>query len=195
MSRSILWLVLPIGILSASILSAQSQENRVIPTIPETQIAPAEVSSPYEFLSVATSADEFVVKSAAMAEAKSTDTNIRALAQQLAQAHAAAMRASQAAGKADKVDIAEPSVDGEQQGLLSKMEALEGSEFDRAFIQSQIFVYQRSIAYYRGYAGQQDQLGAFAKETLPQLVSRYAELLKAAEQAGVGSTEQTPVAN
>lgn len=185
---------LPLALLVSVSALAQTGSDKVAPTIPETQIKPAELSSDYEFLSVATSADEFIVKAAAIAATNAEAPEVKTLAQELTTAHTALIAASQAAGKADKVDIAAPSEDGEQSGLLGKLQALKGAEFDKAYVESQLFAYQRTISYYRGYADEGNNLAKFAGDTVPELVARYRALLDLAAQVGIGSAAQAPVA-
>jgi len=184
-------LLLPIALLGGSAL-AQNASGKVAPTIPETQIEPAELSSPFQFLSAATSTDEFVVQAAALAATRAESADVKALAQQLSPAHTALMTASRAAGMSEKVEVAAPAPDGEQKGLLGKLEALKGAEFDKAYVESQLFTYQRTIAYYRGYSDNGDALAAFAKQSVPQLVNNYASLLGLAEKVGLGSAAQKP---
>ena len=191
MRRSI-FAVLPVALLSSGLAFAQNAAEKVAPTIPETQIKPAELSSPFEFLSASTSADTFVIDAAALAQTNAGSAEVKTLAQDFAASHKTLMAASQAAGKTDKVDIAAPSPDGEQKGVLSKLEALQGADFDKAFVEAVLFAYQRTLAYYRGYADEGDALAKFASENLPQIVTQYGTLLAVAEKVGIGNAAQTP---
>jgi predicted outer membrane protein len=167
--------------LSTSMALAQAPTDRLTPTIPETQIEPAPLSSPYEFLSVATSAAEFIIQSAALAASKAGHQDISSMASRLSAAQEATKSALAAAGKQDGVEVAKPAMDGEQTGLLGKLEPLEGAEFDVAYVDAQLFAHQRTIAYYRGYADRPDSLGKAAKSLLPQLVAEYRDLIALAE--------------
>ena len=190
--RRLLLSLLPISLLMTAPVAAQTAADKVAPTIPETLIKPAEMSSPYEFLSASTSADEFVIKASALAATNAASPEVVALAKDLAAAHTAAMAASQAAAKQDKVDIAAPSPDGEQQGLLGKLEGLKGAEFDRAYVEALLFVHQRTIAYTRGWADEGGSLGTFAADSVATLVTHYQSLLALAEKVGIGSATQQP---
>ena len=170
---------------SAPAAIAQTQtETRVVPTIPETQIEPTVLSSPYEFLSVATSVNEFVIEAAALAETRVASDAVRSKAAELAETHAAIRSELIAAGKTDGVEIAKPAMDGEQQGLLKRMEALNAGEFDQAYIASQVWGHQRAIAYYRGYATQENAVGMAAAKALPTILADYAALSEMNEQLG-----------
>ncbi len=170
---------------SVSTVKAQTQtETRVLPTIPETQIEPTVLSTPYEFLSVATSANEFVIEAAALAETRAESEAVKSKAAELAQTHAAIRDELIAAGKSDGVEIAKPAMDGEQQGLLKRIDALNAGEFDQAYVASQVWGHQRAIAYYRGYATQENALGKLAAESLPAIVADYGALAEMNEQLG-----------
>ena len=181
MSRKLIIALLPLAILAAYSAASQEATDRLTPTIPETQIEPAPLSSSYEFLSVATSASDFVIEAAALATANEASEAVKSIASDLSATHAALKAEIMAAGKADSVEIAKPAVDGEQAGLLGKLEQLKGIDFDRAYIESQIFGHQRAIAYYRGFADRTTALGAFAAKTLRKLVADYSMLVATAE--------------
>lgn len=191
--RRLIFAFLPLAMIVAAPAYAQTASDKVAPTIPETQIEPAELSSDYEFLAAATSADQFIIDAAALAQANAESADVKAIAQELSDTHTASMSAAMDAGKADEIEIAEPSVDGEQQGLLGRLEALKGAEFDSAYVESQLFVHQRAIAYYRGYADAGNNLATFASETAPQLVTQYNALVALADAVGIGEAAQTPV--
>ncbi len=184
MIRRPLLALFPLALLVSSPALAQTATDRLTPTIPETQIEPAALSSPYEFLSVATSASDFVVEAAALANKNAGSEEVKAMAAKLSAAHAAIKSEITAAGKADGVEVAKPAMDGEQSGLIGKMEALKGAEFDKAYVASQIFGHQRAIAYYRGYANKPNGLGAFAAKMLPTLVKDYIELSSMGDKLG-----------
>lgn len=192
MSRRLMLAVLPIALLTSPLALAQTANDTMAPTIPETQIKGRTFSSPYEFLSAASSVDDFHIKAAAFAATNAQSGDIKSFAAKAASEHAMLTKAMIAAGKTEKVEIAQPSVDGEQKGLLGKLEALKGAEFDKAYVDAEIFVHQRAIAMYRGYATEQNALGKFAAENLPKLVANYGALLAMAEAAGQGQVPQQP---
>lgn len=169
-------------ILATAPALAQSATDRLTPTIPESQIEPAPLSSPFEFLSVATSASDFVIEASMLASSHGAAEEVKAIASRLAASHATLKNALRAAGQQDRVEVAKPSMDGEQTGLLGKLQPLQGEAFDVAYLDAQIFVHQRTIAYYRGYSRRQDALGTAAQALLPTLVSDYAQLVAMAEK-------------
>jgi predicted outer membrane protein len=182
MSRFMSSIFLPLALFAVP-AAAQSPTDRLTPTIPETQIEPAPLSSPYEFLSVATSASDFFVESAALATAKNASSEVKALAETLTATHKAMKADLAAAGKTDGVEVAKPAMDGEQTGLMGKLRPLDGPAFDAAYVDAQLFVHQRTIAYFRGYADRQDALGEAARRLMPTLVADYVGLVALAEKS------------
>ncbi|MBE7186114.1 MAG: DUF4142 domain-containing protein [Methylobacterium mesophilicum] len=159
---------------------AQSQGDSSIPTIPESQIEPRALSSTYEFLSTADAADAFAITAGKMALGRAAAGNIKTLAQTLIDDHTRMQQALRAAGEADRTEVAAASPDGEQKGLLNKMEAVKGADFDRLYVESQIFLHQRTIAIFKGYQKQDNNLGRYAAKTLPSLVQHYSMIIEAA---------------
>lgn len=171
---------LPVLLLLCSPALAQSQGDSSIPTIPESQIEPRALSSTYEFLSTADAADDFAITAGKMALQKSGADNIKTLAQTLVDDHSRMQQELRAAGKADNTEIAAASPDGEQKGLLNKMEPVTGTDFDRLYVESQIFLHQRAIAVFKGYQKENNNLGRYAAKTLPSLVQHYSMVIEAA---------------
>lgn len=188
------FLAVPLALLLTTGAFAQAQTDSLSPTIPATQIKPSELAGPYEFLSVSTSADDFIMKLGALAQQNAGSGEVKTLAAELADQHKMMMDEARAAGKLDKVEIAAPAVDGEQKGLLAKLEPVKGADFDRAFVEAQIFVHQRAIAYYAGYQDEGNNLAAFAAKGLPVLAGQYDRLQALAKQMGIGGVEQVPAA-
>lgn len=188
------FLAVPLALMLTTGAFAQAQTDSLSPTIPATQIEPAELATPYEFLSVSTSADDFIIKLGALAQLNAASGEVKTLAAELAEQHQTMMDEANAAGKLDEVDIATPAVDGEQKGLLGKLEPVKGADFDRAFVEAQIFVHQRTIAYFAGYQDEGNNLAAYAAKGLPVLAGQYDRLQVLAKQMGIGGVEQVPAA-
>jgi len=170
---------------------AQAQTDTLTPTIPATQIEALQLASTYEFLSTSSGVDEFQTKVAELAASRATSPEVKAFAQKMSDEHLALLRDATNAGQADGVELAGATIDGEQQGLLTKMETLEGEAFDRAFMESQIFVHQRAIATYKGYAKEPNNLGRFAAAALPKVIAHYEEALALAQKFGIGAAQQS----
>lgn len=188
------FLAVPLALMLTTGAFAQAQTDSLSPTIPATQIKPAELAGPYEFLSASTSADDFIMKLGALAQQNAASGEVKTLAAELADQHKMMMEGARAAGKLDKVEIAAPAVDGEQKGLLGKLEPVKGTDFDKAFVEAQIFVHQRAIAYFAGYQDEGNNLAAYAAKGLPVLAEQYDRLQALAKQMGIAAVEQVPAA-
>jgi putative membrane protein len=179
-------------------VSAHAQEpaRKIVPTIPESQIQAAELVSPFQFVSAATSVNEFVVRAGAHAEAKGLDPELKTLAARLAGEHAALIEQVRTIGEQNRIEIAAPSVDGEQKGLLGKLDGLDGEAFDSAVLEALVFAHQRAIGIYRGYADKPDALGQFAAQVLPRVIADYASLAQIAQAGGEdAAAPQKPAVN
>lgn len=168
---------------------AQAQTDTLTPTIPATQIEALQLATPYEFLSASTGVDEFEVKAADLAATLAESNDVKIFAERTKADHLALVAEAKVAGKADKADIAGATIDGEQQGLLTKMEGLRGAAFDRAYAEAQVFVHQRAVAVYKGYAEKDTNLGRFAAATLPKIVSHFEEAQRLAAALGAGGAQ------
>jgi len=161
-----------------------------MPTIPETQIEPRKVATPFEFVSAASSADEFEIKAAQIALQKAQLPEVKAFAQMMIDDHAKSTAALMAAAKSDSVDIAEPSPDGEQQGMLGKLDQANSSDFDRVYVETQVFVHQRALSLFQGYSEGDAALNRFAMATLPVLSKHYAAITEMAGKVGAENAVQ-----
>ena len=75
--RGLLTLTVGMGLLAFPAWS-QSQTDSSIPTIPDSQLEPRKVSSPYEFLSAATSVDDFQIKAGTLALQRAQSPEVKA---------------------------------------------------------------------------------------------------------------------
>jgi len=167
-----------------------AQDKPIMPTIPETQIEPRTVATPFEFVSAASSADEFEIKAAQIALQKAQLPEVKAFAQMMIDDHTKSTVALMSAAKSDNVDIAAPSPDGEQQGMLGKLEQANAPDFDRVYVETQVFVHQRALSLFRGYSEGDAALNRFAMGTLPVLTSHYNAITELAGKVEAESAVQ-----
>lgn len=173
-------------------LAAQAQSQTRTPTIPETQLEPRTLATPYEFAAVASSLNAFQIKASEHAVKKASDPDVKTLAADLATSVAQAQSDLAEASRTDEIEIAPPAPDGEQDRLIAQMEGAEGEAFDVLYVKSQVFAYQRLIPVVSGYAAKQSALGKYAAAALPRLNEQYAKAVALAERLGVGNPAQEP---
>lgn len=155
--------------LLASPLPAVAQSGDATQTMPPSQRAPVPAFSPYAFLASAAAAGEFEIEAARLAVSKASDPEVKAFAETMLADHTKAQEEMLAAAKADKVEIAKPSMDGDQAGMLERMRPAEGEAFDRLYVETQVAAHQRAIALFEGYQEGDTQLHAFVRKALPVL--------------------------
>jgi putative membrane protein len=170
---------------------AQDPSETAVPTIPETQLEQSGIATPMEFLSTSAAGNAFLLRSGELALERSESPEIRAFAEESVAMASQAQDGLRATGEADGLEIAEPSPDGEQLGLINQMEGRQGAEFDELYISGQVFAHRRAIAYHEGFASDESSLGTFAREMLPQLEQRLVEAEAIAADLGI-TTASTP---
>jgi len=168
---------------------AQSQSDSSVPTIPDTQIEPRKVATPLEFVATAAAANDFELQAAEKALRLSTNEKIKAFATMIKADHTAAGQELVAAADADGQAIAPASPDGEQVGMLGKLDAVTGGDFDALYVETQIYAHQRAIALFKGYAEGGSNLNRFAARTLPALVHHYAQAVALSEELKAGKPQ------
>lgn len=194
MTRRFMFAMSCIALMAPLPAFAQAQTGSATPTLPESQINAAEFSSPFEFISAATSIDQFEIQASALAEQLAEAREVKQFAADTAAIHRASIEAIRSIGANEGVEIAKPSVDGEQKGMIGKLEPQKGAEFDRSYLAAQVYIHQRAIAVYRGYASKGGKLGQYAASTLPKIVERYQIAIQLAEKLGVDAAQKPATA-
>ena len=180
---------LMLGPVSPPVL-AQTAADDAVPTIPADQKAPVPAFSPYAFLATAAAANAFEIEAAKLAVQKAGDAEVKGFAQQMIADHEKAQADMFAAAKADKIEIAEPSMDGEQDGMIGKLEATSGADFDSLYVGTQLAAHQRAVALFQGYQGSDTELRRFANAALPVLVAHHDKVKALAERLKVPAVAQ-----
>ena len=164
---------------------AQSGDGSATQTVPQSQLAPVPAFSPYAFLATAAAGNAFEVEAAKIAVAKAADAEVKAFAETMLADHTKAQEEMIAAAKADKVEIAEPSMDGEQDGMLDKLKPAGGEVFDRLYVETQVAAHQRAVALFEGYQEGDTRLHDFARKALPLLKHHHEMILAIATRLKV----------
>ncbi|WP_155256475.1 DUF4142 domain-containing protein [Mesorhizobium loti] len=154
----------------------QTEQKPSVPTIPATQIEPRKVATALEFVATASSANSFEIDAAKLALKRAQAPELKAFAQRMIEAHSPAQEELLAIAKSgDKTkEFAEPAPDGEQQGILAKLASVkDGPDFDKMYIEGQIYVHQRAISLLKGYSDGDSDLNRFAAKTLPTIIDHY----------------------
>ena len=132
---------------------------------------------PQDFVHKTAASTMFAVESATLALHKTTSPEIKSFAHRLANDRGTT-GSSLRQIIAKRSDIALPErPDGHQLDLLRDLAALQGSDFDRAYVSAQRQAQEESLAVIAAYAenGSDPELKAFAEKTLPTLQKLDAE--------------------
>ena len=143
----------------------------------------AQTSPPQDFAAQATVASMFGVESATLALHKTSSPEIKSFAHRLANDHGTT-GSSLRQITARRSDIALPErPDGRHLDMLRDLAAMQGRDFDRAYVAAQRAAQEEAVTLVSAYAesGSDPELKAFAAKTLPTLqdLDRRAKALPA----------------
>lgn len=151
---------------------AIAQENAPSPS---EKAAPAEVTDPAQFASIASVSSMFEIESSKLAQEKASSDEVKAFAEQMIADHTKAgedmTRAATEEGVAPATEL-----DQQHQEIMDNLSSLSGEEFDMAYIQAQVQAHDEAVALFDGYSsnGQDGALKQFAAATLPALEEHQA---------------------
>lgn len=135
-----------------------------------TSTAPATVTDPAEFASMAAVSNMFEIESSNLALDKASSDEVKAFAEQMIADHTkAGEEMATAAGEEGVVPASQ--MDQRHQQILNDLNALDGEDFDAAYIRAQVQAHDEAVAMFEGYAadGAEGPLKEFAAATLPTL--------------------------
>lgn len=141
----------PVGQMSAMTLGANTVEGYVIN---------------------AAMGDMYEIRAAEIALQRTSNPQVRALAQKIIDDHTAASEALRAAVRRDQTDVDIPTgLDERRQGLLDNLRAATDANFDGVFIDQQVAAHQEALTLHRGFADNEDApaLAAHAGSVVPRL--------------------------
>lgn len=139
------------------------------------------------FVSMATSGNEFEIRSSELAKSKGENTDLKAAADMIIADHTKAGEKLKATLETKGTSPAEPAkLAPKHQKMLDQLEAAEGKDFDTLYLDMQSQAHMEAIALFRTYAGSgEDQaLVGLAKETLPSLETHLNHIKMLIEDMG-----------
>jgi putative membrane protein len=120
-----------------------------------------------DFVNQVAASDRFEIESGQLAANKATSAEVKTFAQMLVRDHqksTADLKA--AAAQATPQLTPDPALDAEKQGMLSGLQAANGADFDRLFIEQQLAAHEKALALLQSYSagGDSESLRGFAAQ-------------------------------
>ncbi len=118
------------------------------------------------FANAAAATDLYEIESSKLAADKAANAEVKAFAQHVRTDHEKSSAELKSVAAQANVAVA-PRLDAEKQGMLDKLKAASGAEFDRLFLEQQKTAHTKALAMLQGYSssGDNDALKAFAGKT------------------------------
>lgn len=165
-------MVLTFGIGAGTVVFAH-EPAKPAPMPPEGQPAvpsKAQAATDEAFARKAAAGGQAEVELAALAQEKTSNNQVKMLAQRIATDHKKANDELMSITKTRRMDI-DPKPTAEQAATKAKLEKLSGAQFDRAYVDQMEKDHQKTIKEFEQQAtmGADPQLKAFASKVLPDL--------------------------
>jgi putative membrane protein len=118
------------------------------------------------FANAVAAADLYEVESARLAAEKASNAEVKSLAEHIRTDHEKSTAELKTAAGTANITVA-PKLDAEKQGMLDKLKAASGADFDRLFVEQQKTAHQKALDLLQGYSsgGDNEALKAFATKT------------------------------
>lgn len=145
--------------------------------------ASAMTNSADGFVAGAMSSNRLEIESSNLALQRSRNPQVRRFAQHMITDHRKAGRNLEATLRRSGMDARPMPMEPRHKQQLDELAAAPRGEFDSAYLDLQANAHQEAIALFSGYAerGSDQQLSAFARETLPTL-KMHAQMLPGANE-------------
>jgi putative membrane protein len=126
--------------------------------------------SPQEFISKAAQDDMAEVRVAQLAQQKSSNPQVKQLAEKLMSDHEKNDQAVKQLAQKENVQLP-TSLNAEHQAMVDRLQKLNGAQFDRAFLHMQVRDHEKDIRQFRQEAAnsQNPDIKQYAQQTLPKL--------------------------
>lgn len=143
----------------------------------ENQGAPAMPNDAAGFVAALAASDLYEIQSSGLARQKAQSAELRSFAQRLEREHGGSSGELKAAAAKAGVPVT-PALDAEKQGMIDKLKAASGADFDAAYIDQQRLAHQKTLMLLQNYAagGDNDALKAFA-EKAQSMVEQHTDSL------------------
>jgi putative membrane protein len=127
--------------------------------------------SPKDFVTAASQSDQYEVLAASVASVQGQDPRVRTFAQEMIQDHTRLSEELSKAATASGLPLPERGMSSDQAMLLSSLQSLRGSDFDKTYAQQQELVHAEAVAVEESFAmaGMDPNLRKAAQSALPSI--------------------------
>lgn len=116
--------------------------------------------------------DMFEIESSKIAMEKSTNADVKALAEMITTDHTASTAMLKQRAPAEAPNVAIPTaLDQRRMGMLDNLRAASAADFDRVYLDQQIAAHNEALTLHRGFSDHSEtpQLAALAREVVPKI--------------------------
>ncbi|WMT92816.1 DUF4142 domain-containing protein [Pelagibacterium sp. H642] len=161
-----------VPLMATTVLAQQGQQD-----------SPPPIVDPQQFADSAASSNTFEIESSELAINTSQNEEVVAFAEQMVTDHTAAGEQMMAAAEEDGITPAS-EMEELHQTQIEELSALQGEEFDQAYIAAQVAAHRSAVALFESFStdGQESALKSFAAETLPTLEQHLEHITQMAEE-------------
>jgi putative membrane protein len=159
----------------AAALSATPLLAQDVPAKPAGDATPVMTMDRETFLRMVASSNTWEIESSKLAKENAEAAGIKEAAEMIIADHEKAAEKLAMTLEGKGVKAPEPVLNAKHQKMLDQLKAAMGAEFDMLYLDMQAQAHMEAVALFRTYAGAPDdqELGGFAKETLPALESHF----------------------
>jgi putative membrane protein len=139
--------------------------------------------SPKDFVMAAAQSNEYEIFAARVAVVQSLDLHVRTFAQEIIEQHGRLAEDLRKAASASGLPLPDPGMSSDQARLLSSLQSVRGSEFDKTYARQQELAHAQAVAVEESFAaaGSDSNLRKAAQSALPTIQDH----LRKAQQLGV----------
>jgi putative membrane protein len=132
-----------------------------------------------DFASAAAQSDQYEIQAAQDAVAQSQNAQIKAFAKQMIEDHTRASESLRQAVLASGLPPPPEAMSSDQAAMLSALQSLRGSEFDRAYANQQVLAHNQALAVEQSYAaaGTDPNVVAVAKSGV-QMIQHHLQMVQ-----------------
>jgi putative membrane protein len=142
--------------------------------------------SPKDFVMGASQSDQYEILAARTAVAQSRDHQVVSFAQMMIRDHMRLSADLRAATQASRLPAPDPGMSSDQAGMLSGLQSLRGTDFDKAYAKQQILAHTQALAVETSFAtsGADANLQKAARSALPTIEEHLKMARQLAQDVG-----------